>query len=62
MARAGRPPKVTATTTGEFVTKVKGQQYQFRQGADGRLRALGNPERNEDFEYARQRVKSQLKP
>lgn len=55
MGRRGRPPKVEVNGD-ERTIKVKGQTFKFRHGSDGRLRALGAPERTEDFEYARQLV------
>lgn len=57
--RAGRPPRVYVDGN-EASVVVKGQKFSFRKGEDGRLRALGNPERTEDFEYARNKVESAI--
>lgn len=54
--RRGRPPKVRQVGENEYAVSVKGKAYQFRRGEDGRLRALGNVERDEDYEFARQQV------
>lgn len=54
--RRGRPPQVQTTGEGEFTVKVRGQKFTFRQGGDGKVRALGNPERNEDYAFAREQV------
>jgi hypothetical protein len=55
--RRGRPPKVATVTPGEYEVVVGGSQYKFRQGSDGKLRALGTTDRNtEEFQYAKQRV------
>lgn len=59
MSRRGRPPKVVEAGN-NFSVKVKGAQYEFRQGEDGKLRALGTPERNEDFAYAKEQVERVL--
>lgn len=58
--RAGRPPKVGADGNGNFNVMVKGRTFGFRKGEDGKLRATGNPVRDEDFEYAKQRVVREL--
>ena len=53
--RRGRPPKVEID--GRFYRlKVKGKDFAFKNGGDGRLRALGSPARDEDFEHAREVV------
>ncbi len=54
-SRRGRPPKVVVNDT-DYAVTVKKQTYQFRKGSDGRIRALGTPERSEDFEYAKAQV------
>lgn len=53
--RRGRPPKVKEQGSDYSVT-VKGKTYEFRKGEDGRLRTLGAPERDEDYNYARVQV------
>ena len=53
--RRGRPPAISNDGS-TYVTKVRGKQFMFRAGGDGRLRALGNPERDQDFDYAREHV------
>lgn len=54
--RRGRPPQISTDDGVTYKTKVRGKDFAFRAGGDGRLRALGNPERDDDFEYARQHV------
>ena len=58
LSRAGRPPKVDISNTGDTaVVKVKGTTFAFRMGNDGRLRAIGStPVGSEEYGYAKQQV------
>lgn len=56
VVRRGRPPRVTDHGDGAYEVTVKGRTYGFRRGGDGRLRPLGTPTRDEDYDYARQQV------
>ena len=56
-SRRGRPPKVVTTAAGDLSVEVRGARYDFRRGEDGRLRALGTPDRESaDYAYAKERV------
>lgn len=56
MSRRGRRPDVKANGD-DYSVVVKGQKFEFRAGGDGRLRALGAPDRgSEDFAFARELV------
>lgn len=54
--RRGRRPNVS-TNGDSYSVRVKGQDFSFRAGGDGKLRALGTPDRSsEDFAFAKELV------
>lgn len=56
MSRRGRRPNVKSNGE-DYSVIVKGQKFEFRAGGDGRLRALGTPDReSEDYAFARDLV------
>ena len=61
-SRRGRPPHVSQYND-DFITTVKGQQFSFRKGEDGRLRRVGQRGGEaEDASYARTVVERHLTP